>query len=151
MEQIIQILSDSGVDKDYVKLEITESLLMADAELASTALKKFKDYGVTLAIDDFGTGYSSLNSLHQFPLDTLKIDRSFVVNMLKDQQSHKIVKSIIRLAQELNMDIVAEGVEGLDEVKELLDMGCHYAQGYLVSKPVPEPDAVKLLATYKGW
>jgi EAL domain-containing protein (putative c-di-GMP-specific phosphodiesterase class I) len=151
VEQIIQILSESGVDRDYIKLEITESLLMADAQLASTALKKFKDFGVTLAIDDFGTGYSSLNSLHQFPLDTLKIDRSFIVNMLKDQQSHKIVKSIILLAQELEMDIVAEGVEGLDEVRELLDMGCHYAQGYLVSKPVPEHEAIELLANYQGW
>ncbi|TNF97571.1 MAG: EAL domain-containing protein [Gammaproteobacteria bacterium] len=151
VDRVIQILSDSGVDENYVKLEITESLLMADAELASAALKKFKDYGVTLAIDDFGTGYSSLNSLHQFPLDTLKIDRSFVVNMLKDPQSHKIVKSIIRLAQELEMDIVAEGVEGHHEVKELLNMGCHYAQGYLISKPIPEADAIQFLATYEGW
>ena len=110
-----------------------------------------KVLGVSIAIDDFGTGYSSLSYLHQFPLDTLKIDRAFITNMDKSENSRRIVRSIAQLALALELDIVAEGIEEKGQMDALKDLGCQYAQGFLMSKPLPAADAVKLIESKPIW
>jgi EAL domain-containing protein (putative c-di-GMP-specific phosphodiesterase class I) len=98
------------------------------------------DLGVTIAIDDFGTGYSSLSYLRQFPLDVLKIDRSFVIDMDEEQQAFDIVSAIVHLARSLSLSIVAEGIENQAQFDALQKLGCHYGQGYLMCKPLPVED-----------
>jgi EAL domain-containing protein (putative c-di-GMP-specific phosphodiesterase class I) len=151
IDQLAKIISASGVDAREVKLEITESLMMENPEHAAQALKKLKALGVSIAIDDFGTGYSSLSYLHQFPLDTLKIDRAFITNMDKSENSRRIVRSIAQLALALELDIVAEGIEEKAQMDALKDLGCQYAQGFLMSKPLPAADAVKLIESKPIW
>ena len=145
------IIDGSGVAPAQIKLEMTETLLVQDPEHAAEALHKIKQSGVSLAIDDFGTGFSSLSYLHQFPLDTLKIDREFVNNMERSESSQRIVSSIAQLAHSLNMSIVAEGIEKTEQVAALKDLGCHYGQGYLMSKPLPADDVVALVETAPRW
>lgn len=128
-----------------IKFEVTESLLMANPDLATSALNELKEIGVQLAIDDFGTGYSSLSYLHRFPFDTLKIDRSFVSTMLQNKKSNEIVKSLIDLSHNLGMKVVAEGVETTFEENIIKQYKSEYAQGYLYSKPVPADKFKKLL------
>ncbi len=132
-----RVLQTSAVDAAGIKLEVTESVLMEDPDLASVVLNEIKDLGVSLAIDDFGTGYSSLSYLHRFPFDTLKIDRSFISAMLRDSKIHEIVNATTELGRRLGMSIVAEGVSSKEELAPLREFGCDYVQGYLVSKPVP--------------
>ncbi len=151
IDQLAKIISASGVDAREVKLEITESLMMENPEHAAQALKKLKALGVSIAIDDFGTGYSSLSYLHQFTLDTLKIDRAFITNMDKSENSRRIVRSIAQLALALELDIVAEGIEEKAQMDALKDLGCQYAQGFLMSKPLPAADAVKLIESKPIW
>jgi len=104
-----------------------------------------RDIGVQLAIDDFGTGYSSLSYLHKFPIDTLKIDRSFVTRMAENPENIEIVRTIILLAQVLGMDVIAEGVETKDQLKILRDLKCEYGQGYYFSRPGTAPDVEKII------
>ena len=118
---------------------------------ATEALNRLKALGVQIAIDDFGTGYSSLSYLHQFPLDTLKIDRVFVNNMDKSESSLRIVASIAHLAHELGMDIVAEGIEEEAQMEALRDLGCQLGQGYFMSKPLPGDEALKLIESAPRW
>ena len=151
IDQLAKIISESGVEAREVKLEITESLMMENPEHAAQALKKLKALGVSIAIDDFGTGYSSLSYLHQFPLDTLKIDRAFINNMDKSENSRRIVFSIAQLALALELDIVAEGIEEKAQMDALKDLGCQYAQGFLMSKPLPAAAAVKLIESKPAW
>jgi EAL domain-containing protein (putative c-di-GMP-specific phosphodiesterase class I) len=99
-------------------------------------LKKLRSLGIKLSIDDFGTGYSSLSYLHRFPIDTLKVDRSFIVNMSEDSENVEIVRTIVSLAQNLGMNVIAEGVETAEQLAALRKLGCEYGQGYLFSKPV---------------
>ncbi len=132
-----EVVERSGIDPAQIKLEITEGLLIDNPEAASVALEGLKRLGVKLAIDDFGTGYSSLSYLRRYPIDTVKIDRSFVEAMRKDHGSLQIVRAITQLAQTLGMDVVAEGVERQEDIRHLQEFGCHYAQGYLFSKPAP--------------
>ncbi|MEW5977431.1 MAG: EAL domain-containing protein [Acidobacteriota bacterium] len=134
--QVAEILRESGLDPESLKLEITESLVMENVEIALPTLLQLKALGVQLSIDDFGTGYSSLSYLHRFPIDTLKVDRSFVSRMEPNGENLKIVKSIINLAHDLNLDVIAEGVETADQKAQLLDLGCECAQGYYFSRPV---------------
>ncbi len=145
------IIDASDVDPAGVKLEITESLMVRDPEHAAKALARLKETGVSLAIDDFGTDYSSLSYLHRFPLDTLKIDRSFVVNMMEDQTSRRIVNAIIRMAQDLDLDIVAEGIEGREEYDLLAKYGCQYGQGYLMARPSPISEIEELILSGQTW
>lgn len=135
-------LTDSGAVPEAIKLEITEGLLMADPELARLVLDALKAMGCRIAIDDFGTGYSSLSYLHSFPLDTLKIDKSFTLSMLDSSGSMEIVRAIAGLSQALDMEIVAEGVETLEHARTLRDMGCAYGQGFYYAKPLPEDHAL---------
>jgi EAL domain-containing protein (putative c-di-GMP-specific phosphodiesterase class I) len=125
--------------------------MVRDPEHAAKALARLKETGVSLAIDDFGTDYSSLSYLHRFPLDTLKIDRSFVVNMMEDQTSRRIVNAIIRMAQDLDLDIVAEGIEGREEYDLLAKYGCQYGQGYLMARPSPISEIEELILSGQTW
>ena len=146
IERLGQLLRNSGVNPQQVKLEITESLLVDDPMHAAVALNKVRDQGVRLAIDDFGTGYSSLSYLHLFPLDTLKIDRSFVSNMLEDERRFRIVRAISRLARDLDLDIIAEGIEWHEEMDKLRSLECDYVQGFLMARPMPGREVEDLLA-----
>ena len=145
------IINKSGADPATVKLEITETLMMEDPDHAADALNKLKALGVMIAIDDFGTGYSSLSYLHQFPLDTLKIDHAFVINMSKSKSSNRIVRSIANLALSLEMDIVAEGIEEKTQMDDLRGLGCQYGQGYFMAKPMPADDIIELIKSRPNW
>ncbi|HJM48423.1 MAG TPA: EAL domain-containing protein [Alphaproteobacteria bacterium] len=145
------IITESGVSPEEIKLEITETLMVENFDHATEALNRLKALGVQIAIDDFGTGYSSLSYLHQFPLDTLKIDRVFVNNMDKSESSLRIVASIAHLAHELGMDIVAEGIEEEAQMEALRDLGCQLGQGYFMSKPLPGDEALKLIESAPRW
>ena len=143
--QISQILQQSGVDPNCVNLEITETIAMADAQKSAVVLQELKALGVHLEIDDFGTGYSSLSRLQRFPVDTLKIDRAFVSRMDSDPETHEIVRTIVMLAQNLGLKVVAEGVETEEQVEMLKRVSCKWAQGYLFSKPAAPPAVERLL------
>lgn len=146
-DELVATINKTGVDPRFLKVEITEGLLMEDPEAALIGLNKLKAIGVQVAIDDFGTGYSSLSYLHRFPLDTMKIDGSFIRTMLNDAGSMAIVKSITNLSSDLNMDVVAEGVEHEAEVTALKSFGCEYGQGYFFSPPVNASEALEMLNT----
>lgn len=152
MQQIDRVLSENELDSQYLKLEITESALIENDRLAQTMLQQFKKRHVLVSIDDFGTGYSSLSYLHRFPVDTLKIDRSFICRMgeLGDDGS-SIVDAIVTLAHHLGMDVVAEGVETKDQLAYLRLIGCEAAQGYFFSKPLNSELATELLSKYPEW
>ena len=145
------IIANSGVEPGQIKLEVTESLMVHDADHAAVALEKLKGLGILLAIDDFGTGYSSLSYLHRFPFDTLKVDRAFVVNMSKDEASRKLVHAIAGMAIDLELDIVAEGIEEGHEYHALAGCGCHYGQGYFMARPRPISNVIKILENATTW
>ncbi|HYH87476.1 MAG TPA: EAL domain-containing protein [Pyrinomonadaceae bacterium] len=151
VEEVRSILLETGVSPERLQLEITESALMEDAAAAIEMLRQMKAIGVRLAMDDFGTGYSSLSYLHRFPIDTLKIDRSFVTRMGTDRESRGIVKTIIMLANELGKEVVAEGVETTAQRDALAGLACGYAQGYLFSKPLDADGAGQLLFAAPAW
>jgi diguanylate cyclase (GGDEF)-like protein/PAS domain S-box-containing protein len=136
VDQISQILEETKLPPQYLKLEITESILMENAESAVATLSQLKKLGTLLAIDDFGTGYSSLNYLHRFPIDTLKVDRSFVSKVDVDGEQLAIARTIITLAWNLGMEVVAEGVETMKQLAQLRSLQCDYAQGFLFSLPL---------------
>lgn len=142
--QVKGILEETGLDASFLKLEITESVLMDDYEAAAKLLFELRALGVRLSIDDFGTGYSSLTYLHRFPIDTLKIDRSFVMRM--DRDNVEIVRTILSLAENLGMDVVAEGIETQEQMGLLRDLGCQNGQGYFFSKPMNVADADRVIA-----
>ncbi len=144
-EQVSQILRDTGLDPHQLKLEITETLLMENAEYAVNGLTQLQKLGIQLAIDDFGTGYSSLSYLHRLPIDTLKIDRSFISRLDTDAEQLTIVRTIIMLAWNLGMDVVAEGVETSKQLAQLYALRCEYAQGYFFSKPLDAQSAEQLI------
>ena len=145
MADIENAVRNASISNDCIKLEITESILMTNPELAETSLKKLKAAGFSIAIDDFGTGYSSFSYLHRFPIDTLKIDQSFVNAMFSNESSMEIVRTISLLAKNLNMKTIAEGIEGKNESQQLDKFGCDYGQGYMYSRPVPHDDFLHLL------
>jgi EAL domain-containing protein (putative c-di-GMP-specific phosphodiesterase class I) len=151
IDLLADIIERSGVDPSVIKLEMTETLLVEDPDRAAEALKKVKELGVSIAIDDFGTGYSSLSYLHQFPLDTLKIDRAFVSNMTKSENCRRIVNSITQLAGALQMDIVAEGIEEKEQMDALRDLGCAAGQGYYFAKPASAEMTMALIGSQPGW
>lgn len=144
-----EILSNEQLPRRSVRLEITESAVMADADVAEGALKRLKKMGAGLAIDDFGTGHSSLSQLKRFPFDVIKIDRSFLTESRKGG-GDAILASIVTLAHELNMQVVAEGVESEDDAKHLRSLGCEYAQGFFYGAPLPASEVNNFIAmTYK--
>lgn len=145
IEKIELTLKQLGCDPTILELEITESLLMGDIELSKILLHQLKDKGFRIAIDDFGTGYSSLNYLRQFPIDTLKIDQSFVKAAASDPRNAALMKSIVMLGHSLDIKVLAEGVETFEQLQLLRDYGCDEMQGYFFSKPVSANDFTKLL------
>ncbi len=147
-EFISTTLKSRGVDPKQIHLEITESLLMEAPEPAKIALEKCREFGIDVSIDDFGTGYSSLSYLHYFPIDTLKIDQSFIRAMTKHNSSLVLVKSIIALARNLGMKVIAEGVETKEEAVIVRDLGCEWIQGFFFAKPMPLADAEKFLQNW---
>ncbi len=136
-EQVAEAIESSGVDPDRIWLEITESTLMRDADEAVVVLQALRALGLHLDIDDFGTGYSSLSYLQRFPVESLKIDRSFVADLDQRSDNAAIVRAIIGLGDSLGLPIIAEGVERRTQVARLQDLGCHLAQGYLFGRPLP--------------
>jgi predicted signal transduction protein with EAL and GGDEF domain len=145
LEQILQIVSETRVDPRKLKLEITESVVMENIEVASQMLNQLRDIGVGLSIDDFGTGYSSLSYLHRLPINTLKIDRSFVSRMNEQNENYEIVRTIVLLAQNLGLGIIAEGVETIEQVARLAELKCDHGQGFFFSKPVDAATAGALV------
>lgn len=143
LEQCRAILHETQLSHSSLNLEVTESAMMPDPEAAIDLMIQLKELGVKIALDDFGTGYSSLSYLHRFPLDSLKIDRSFISRILEDDE---IVRTIISLARNLGLKVIAEGVENSDQVGKLQNLGCEYGQGYYFSVPVNAQEATDLLA-----
>jgi EAL domain-containing protein (putative c-di-GMP-specific phosphodiesterase class I) len=142
---IEQALAEAGVAPRFLEIELTESLIMKDVDQAICVLKDLKGLGVTLSIDDFGTGYSSLAYLKRFPIDVLKIDRSFVADITSDPDDAAIVSSIISLAHNLRLKVIAEGVETREQLDYLRRDGCDQVQGYYFSKPVGYVEMVALM------
>ena len=143
---VARILEQTGLDSRYLELEITESCLMQNTQTTVALLTELSRLGVRFSIDDFGTGYSSLSYLKRFPIDTLKIDRSFVCDIGTDPDDAAIVKAIIALAKSLEMHVIAEGVETPEQLHFLRTHGCNEIQGYLVSRPLPADEVARLFA-----
>jgi EAL domain-containing protein (putative c-di-GMP-specific phosphodiesterase class I) len=142
-EQIAAALKKTGLDPRCLKLEITESHIMENSEMAVTMINGLRTLGVELSLDDFGTGYSSLSYLHRLPVDYLKIDRSFVSRMIDSEENSEIVHTIIKLARNLKMKVVAEGIETGVQFEYLKKLKCEFGQGYLFSKPL-ESEAAEM-------
>jgi diguanylate cyclase (GGDEF)-like protein/PAS domain S-box-containing protein len=147
VDAVAAILVDTGVDPSRIMLEITETAVMADAQASAHRLAGLRALGLGVAIDDFGTGYSSLTYLRQLPVNVLKVDRSFVSGLGTSLEDHAIVKGIIALARAVGLLTVAEGVESEDQRRELTELGCDWAQGYLWSRPVTSEDLQRWIAT----
>jgi EAL domain-containing protein (putative c-di-GMP-specific phosphodiesterase class I) len=149
VEQVDRALKETGLDPGRLKLEVTESAAMRDAEAAMAVMGRLKGLGIGLSLDDFGTGYSSLSLLHRFPLDTLKIDRSFVQRIDEAGRDAEIVRTIGALARGLGMDVVAEGIETAGQRAVLHRLGCEYGQGYHFARPLDGASAGALLAAHE--
>lgn len=137
VDTVLPLLRDRGLAPSMLTLEITEQHVIDDADRATAALSPLREAGVRISLDDFGTGFNSLTSFHGLVVDELKLDRSFVSAVTTDIRAHALVRSIVSLAHDLGIDTVAEGVQNTDELAVLAEVGCTYAQGYLISKPVP--------------
>jgi EAL domain-containing protein (putative c-di-GMP-specific phosphodiesterase class I) len=137
VERVAEVLRSTGLQARYLELEITENDVMRDVDKSLATLMRLKELGVKISIDDFGTGYSSLNYLKRFPVDTLKIDRSFVNDIATDAGDAAIVKAVISLAHILNLNVVAEGVETQEQRRFLVENGCDQVQGYYFGRPMP--------------
>ena len=151
VDQLRAILAETKLPPQCLKLEITESAVMENAERAIEMLRQIRETGVRLCIDDFGTGHSSLSYLHRFPVDTLKVDRSFVCTMEDGSENGEIVRTVIALAKILKLTVVAEGIESIHQFHQLRVLGCEYGQGYLFSRPLPVADIEKMLSDRFNW
>ncbi|MCD6287935.1 MAG: EAL domain-containing protein [Candidatus Hydrogenedentes bacterium] len=152
IEQTIKrILDESNLVAHYLKIEVTESTIMSNFELVSDTILELKSMGIKISIDDFGTGYSSLSYLHKVAVDILKIDLSFVASMNTSPESMQLVKTIVALAKNLNLDVVAEGIEQTDQLELLKTIGCEFGQGYFFSKPLSANDMTDMLKTNRAW
>jgi EAL domain-containing protein (putative c-di-GMP-specific phosphodiesterase class I) len=148
VKSVLGTIRDAGVKPNQIKLEITERLLIQQPETAKESLEACRKAGIGIYIDDFGTGYSSLSYLYYFPIETLKVDQSFIRVMNKEPRSMELVRSIIGLGKNLNMNVIAEGVENPEEASLLRSMGCDMAQGYYYAKPMPEAEVIKKLSAW---
>jgi EAL domain-containing protein (putative c-di-GMP-specific phosphodiesterase class I) len=144
-------LQTSNLSPSSLKLEITESAAMENAEQSIEILNGLKALGIQLSIDDFGTGYSSLSYLHRLPFDSLKIDRSFVSGVGENGENSEVLQTIVSLAKNLKMRTFAEGIETESQLGILQNLGCDYGQGYLMSKPLPKDEMEKLLYQNHDW
>jgi diguanylate cyclase (GGDEF)-like protein/PAS domain S-box-containing protein len=144
-ELVHSILQETGLSPYALELELTESMIMEDPEIASQMISKLKEIGVKISIDDFGTGFSSLSYLKQFPIDILKIDKSFVTNLEWDEANAAISTAVISLAHSLNLKVVAEGIETENQLLFFKERECDFGQGYLISQPIEMENAIKLV------
>jgi len=151
VEGIVENIEKSGFDAEFLKIEITESALMQNAQRSVSMLNQLKDLNIKVCVDDFGTGYSSLSYLHTFPIDTLKIDRSFVHDMSRNFRNMEIIRTIIMLAHNLKLDVIAEGVETGEQDAQLSALGCQFAQGFYFSRPINSSDAALLIQQNHQW
>jgi EAL domain-containing protein (putative c-di-GMP-specific phosphodiesterase class I) len=142
---VFQALATSGLAPDRLEVEITESLFLESSDSVREILHGLKQIGVRIALDDFGTGFSSLSYLRKFPFDKIKIDRSFIIELLEEDEAGAVVKAITDLAAALDMETTAEGVEDMAQLEALRAHGCTTVQGYLFSKPVPANEVPRLL------
>lgn len=149
VENVQRTLEETGLRPECLQLEITETAMAKNLQSTAQVLNDLNEIGVKIALDDFGTGYSSLNYLHELPISTLKIDRTFITRMSSDLNGAEIVKTIVSLARSLKMMVVAEGVETNEQLEQLCSIGCDFGQGYLFSRPVSADQAIKLVATEK--
>jgi predicted signal transduction protein with EAL and GGDEF domain len=147
LAKLTRIIRSSGLDPSSLELEITESVVMSHAECAVTVLEQLKSIGVQIAIDDFGTGYSSLGYLKRFPIDTIKVDRSFIMDIPADAGDMKIARAIIAMAHALRLNVVAEGVENAEQLNFLRSYRCDAAQGYFFFRPLPADEVADALKT----
>jgi EAL domain-containing protein (putative c-di-GMP-specific phosphodiesterase class I) len=150
-DEVQQALKNSDILPSQLKLEITESLLMNNLDTATELLDRCRELGVKIALDDFGTGYSSLGYLRRLPVNTIKVDRSFVAPVTEDAGSGKILRAISALGHSLGMNLVAEGIETREQAVAVNALGFEYGQGYLFSKAVPEAKARELLTQDWPW
>jgi diguanylate cyclase (GGDEF)-like protein len=146
---VIQILNEHGLPAERLTLEVTESSIMENLTHAVSILECLRDIGVKLSMDDFGTGHSSLAQLRNIPLHELKIDKSFVMSLASDERNDAIVKTTVKLAHSMNLQVVAEGVEDIATMRRIATLGCAQAQGYFLSKPIPAPALRAWLASYE--
>lgn len=145
VEEVARVIEETGIDPGALVLEITESMVMEDAEHSVAMLQELKGLGLRIAVDDFGTGYSSLAYLKRFPIDMLKVDRAFVDGLGREPGNTAIVRAVIGLARALNLEVVAEGIETAEQLSLLRELGCDYGQGYYFAKPLPSTEAGELL------
>jgi EAL domain-containing protein (putative c-di-GMP-specific phosphodiesterase class I) len=150
-DHVARSIEACSIPPGVVHVEITESVILEHAGPALSLLARLRELGVGLCMDDFGTGYSSLGYLHRFPIDELKIDRSFVARMELDPRNAQLVQAIVGLARNLGVKVVAEGVETRDQLAALRALGCDFAQGFLFSEPVPADEAEALLRADPVW
>jgi diguanylate cyclase (GGDEF)-like protein len=151
VDQIKCVLSKTGLNPRCLKLEITETVVMENADNAISMLRQIKDLGVQISLDDFGTGYSSLSYLQRFPIDAVKIDRAFVRSMEEGRQNGEIVRAIIALADAMKLSVIAEGIESVHQLHQLTVLSCQYGQGYLFSPPLPGWEFEGLLEDQSRW
>ena len=149
--QVAEVLRETGLSPRCLRLEVTESLLMDKHPNVAETMTELRAMGVRIDLDDFGTGYSSLSYLHQFPIDTLKIDRSFVQRIGENEDGREIVNTILALAESLDMEVVAEGVETEQQLELLRKMHCGFAQGYHLSRPIEAPQFEALISARRSW
>jgi diguanylate cyclase (GGDEF)-like protein/PAS domain S-box-containing protein len=146
VEEILGIVREAGLGPGSLKLEVTESIILENAELVARALEELQGHGIELSIDDFGTGYSSLSYLHRFAFDTVKVDQSFVSGAASQESNQEIIRAIVSLSHSLGMDVIAEGVETADQLERLRRLGCDFAQGYYFSSALSADDAADYMA-----
>ncbi len=135
-EMIAQVLRANQLEAGSLTIEITESMIMEDIDSAIESLNQLRSMGIHIHIDDFGTGYSSLSYIHRFPVNALKIDRSFVEKMHSDEDNLQIIKAIVMLAHNLKLELIAEGLETAVQLDQLKELNCHYGQGFFLSRPM---------------
>ena len=148
-QHIRSVLEETGLEGRLLRLEMTESAIMDDADPMISVLADLKALDVSLDIDDFGVGYSSLRYLHRFPIDSLKIDRSFIANLHERRESEEIVRTIVALARNIGVSVVAEGVETAEEMALLKEMKCDFDQGHLFSEPLSHDQIAPLLEGHR--
>jgi diguanylate cyclase (GGDEF)-like protein len=137
-DRVADVIGETGVDAHTLALEITESMIMENVDTAVITMNRFRDMGIQIHLDDFGTGYSSLSYLHRFPINALKIDRSFINKLSVDGENKEVIMSIISLAKSLNFDVIAEGVEMDHQLLKIQELNCQYGQGFLFSEPMDQ-------------
>ncbi len=145
IKTIAQVLKETGLEPEYLELEITESLVMQDVDFTVSVLRELQVMGIHISMDDFGTGYSSLSSLMCFPLHTLKIDQSFIRNLTTNPSNAAIITSVVTLGHGLNLKVIAEGVETLEQLAFLRSAKCDFMQGYLFSQPLNAEAATQFI------